>query len=311
LKFIENTGSDGFVTREAFRLTDNAKNELFSELNLLEHQIKRKKGLLLCESISVKKMFYNNREQENIEKLKDLLLDENLKKVQDRLSENGMRKGFACLFSGSPGTGKTETVYQLAKETNRNVMVVDISAIKDMYVGETEKKIMEIFSNYKAAVSASDRIPILLFNEADAIIGKRIEFGNDSRAVDRMENTMQNIILQELENLTGILIATTNLTQNMDKAFERRFLYKIEFEKPNITNRQAIWRSMLPNLSEQESFELASLYDFSGGQIENIARKRTVDFILSGNNPSFDKMRSYCHEETLDKNSISRIGFAV
>jgi hypothetical protein len=311
-KFIENTNSDGFVTREAFRLTDNAKSELFSELNLLEHQIKRKKGMILYDSISIKKMYYNEKEQEKIDKLKNLLLDENLKKVQDRLGENGMRKGFACLFSGSPGTGKTETVYQIAKETNRNIMAVDISAIKGMYVGETEKKIMEVFSNYKAAVNASERIPILLFNEADAIIGKRMEFGNNSHAVDRMENTMQNIILQELENLTGILIATTNLTQNMDKAFERRFLYKIEFEKPNITSRRAIWRSMLPNLSEADSYELASKYDFSGGQIENIARKRMVENVIAGIEPAIDVLHSYCKDELFVRDdSVKQIGFTV
>jgi hypothetical protein len=66
---------------------------------------------------------------------------------------------------------------------------------------------------------------------------------------------------------------------------------------------------MIPDLPEQEIIELASQYDFSGGQIENIARKRTVDFILSGSNPSLEKMKSYCHEETLEKNN--RIGFTV
>ncbi|MDR0877431.1 MAG: ATP-binding protein [Treponema sp.] len=67
---------------------------------------------------------------------------------------------------------------------------------------------------------------VLLFNEADAIIGRRMGFNADSRAVDQMENSIQNIILQEMEDLSGILIATTNLAKNMDKAFERRFLYK-------------------------------------------------------------------------------------
>jgi SpoVK/Ycf46/Vps4 family AAA+-type ATPase len=150
-----------------------------------------------------------------------------------------------------------------------------------------------------------------LFNESDAIIGKRMEFTDGSHAVDKMENAMQNIILQEIENFNGILIATTNLTVNMDKAFERRFLYKIEFLKPLKEARKSIWKSMIPDLSEQEIIELASLYDFSGGQIENIARKRTVDFILAGSNPSLEKMKAYCHEETLDKNTINRIGFAV
>ena len=86
---------------------------------------------------------------------------------------------------------------------------------------------------------------------------------------------MQNIILQELENLDGILIATTNMTQNMDKAFERRFLYKIEFSKPEKNIRKMLWKSMMPDLNEEDALALASRFDFSDGQIENIARKKT------------------------------------
>jgi SpoVK/Ycf46/Vps4 family AAA+-type ATPase len=88
-----------------------------------------------------------------------------------------------------------------------------------------------------------------------------MELGPGSRAVDQMENSMQNIILQEIENLDGILIATTNLTQNIDKAFDRRFLYKIEFKKPEIQVRKSIWKSMFPDLSGRDAFMLASNFD--------------------------------------------------
>lgn len=91
-----------------------------------------------------------------------------------------------------------------------------------MWVGESEKNIKGIFDDYKQKVKQSVKAPILLFNEADAIIGKR-QVGAE-RAVEKMENSIQNIILQEIEQLDGILIATTNLAENMDKAFERRFL---------------------------------------------------------------------------------------
>lgn len=91
-----------------------------------------------------------------------------------------------------------------------------------MWVGESEKNIKGIFDDYKQKVKQSVKAPILLFNEADAIIVKR-QVGAE-RAVEKMENSIQNIILQEIEQLDGILIATTNLAENMDKAFERRFL---------------------------------------------------------------------------------------
>lgn len=136
-----------------------------------------------------------------------------------------------------------------------------------MWVGESEKNIKQVFDNYRAKAKECRITPILLFNEADAIIGKRQE--GAERAVDKMENSIQNIILQEMETLDGILIATTNLAQNMDKAFERRFLYKIKFEKPTTEARMSMWREMIPVLKEEEVRILATKYDFSGGQIEN------------------------------------------
>ena len=212
-----------------------------------------------------------------------------------------MRKGFACLFYGAPGTGKTETVYQIARETRRDIMMVDIAETKSMWFGESEKRIKGIFDKYRAFLKTNEHAPILLFNEADAIIGKRKEIGKSS--VDQTENAIQNIILQEMENLEGIMIATTNLTQNLDKAFERRFLYKIEFEKPDIEAKEKIWHAMLPSLSENGYAVLARNFDFSGGQIENIVRKFTVDCILNGSEPSFDTILEYCKGELLYKNN--------
>ena len=132
-----------------------------------------------------------------------------------------------------------------------------------------------------------------------------------SKAVEKMENSIQNIILQEMEQLDGIMIATTNLTQNLDKAFERRFLYKIEFEKPSVEAKSRIWRSMIPTLDEQTAVTLAERYDFSGGQIENVARKRTVDMILLGEEPSFEQLDEYCRSEMLGISECMRrkIGF--
>jgi SpoVK/Ycf46/Vps4 family AAA+-type ATPase len=141
-------------------------------------------------------------------------------------------------------------------------------------------------------------MPILFFNEADAIINCRNE--NVQTSVDKMNNAMQNIILQELENLDGILIATTNLTSNLDKAFDRRFLYKVEFHKPNTEVKMQIWQSMLDDLSTDDARQLATSFDFSGGQIENIARKRTVDYILSGKNATVEELKDYCRAEQLN-----------
>ena len=100
-----------------------------------------------------------------------------------------------------------------------------------------------------------------------------------------------------MEQLEGIMIATTNLTSNLDSAFERRFIYKIEFERPTLSARKSIWRSMITDLSEDEATTLASQFDLSGGQIENIARKRTVELILSGEAPDLQQLMNYCQAE--------------
>lgn len=120
----------------------------------------------------------------------------------------------------------------------------------------------------------------------------------------------QNIILQEMEKLDGILIATTNLVENLDKAFERRFLYKIKFEKPNLEARMNIWQEMIPGLDADDTRMLATKYNFSGGQIENIARHYTIGNILHGDAENvLERISEYCDNERLDSKEIRKIVF--
>ncbi|NDW11929.1 AAA family ATPase [Bacteroides sp. 214] len=307
-KLIENVNDNGMGNREYFKLTDEAKEKLFVELDIKTTQSNNKKDLMQHAEITSKELFYNKREQSQIMQLTSLIHKDNFQAVQEKLEKGGMRKGFACLFYGAPGTGKTETAYQIARSTGRDLMMVDISETKSMWYGESEKRIKGIFEKYKSFLKTCEVAPILLFNEADAVIGKRKEAGRGT--IDQTENAIQNILLQEMENLEGIMIATTNLTQNLDKAFERRFLYKIEFDKPCVEAKEKIWHTMLPALSEQERLELAHNYNFSGGQIENIVRKYTVDSILNGIAPTLDTIHGYCQSESLYKNEErKKIGF--
>ena len=308
-RFIEYNNDGGFVDRDTFRMTAEAKRVLFAELNLVSMNQDKKRGdLVKVEEITPKKLFYSDKISSQIAELGNLLDDVQYKQIRTRMKEKGFRCGFACLFYGEPGTGKTETVLQLARQTGRDILQVNISQIKSMWVGESEKNIKQVFDNYRAKVKECKITPILLFNEADAIIGKRQE--GAERAVDKMENSIQNIILQEMETLDGILIATTNLAQNMDKAFERRFLYKIKFEKPTIEARMSMWQEMIPVLKEEETRILANKYDFSGGQIENIARHYTIGNILHGDSENvIEELSSYCDSERLNAKEIRKIGF--
>ena len=308
-KLIEYTNDEGFINRESFRMTWMAKQTLFSELNLASmNQDNNRNQVMKHEEIVAKQLFYDTEVSVQVENLRQLLEERHYKEVCERLKEKGYRSGFTCLFYGAPGTGKTETVLQLARQTGRDIMQVNIPEIKSAWVGESEKNIKHVFDQYRMKAEKMTVTPILLFNEADAIIGKRQE--GAERAVDKMENSIQNIILQEMENLKGILIATTNLAQNMDKAFERRFLYKIKFNKPSLEARMSIWHEMLPSLSETDIQTLAERYDFSGGQIENIARHHAIDTVLhSDAASSLEKLIAHCDSERLEQRESHKIGF--
>lgn len=309
--YIEHKCVDGLANTEQYMLTHKAKAELLSAYTPSHSKCRKMRPsnrfLKSHQTIKEKSLFFNASEQQQIDRLVSLLSIENLPFVQQRLEEQGMRKGLACLFYGAPGTGKTETVLQIARQTGRDLMQVDIAGLRDKWVGESEKNIKNVFARYRTLCKNCEVMPILFFNEADAIINKRKE--NVEHSVDKMDNAMQNIILQEIEDLDGILIATTNLTSNLDKAFERRFLYKVEFHKPNTDVKTKIWHSMLKDITEDDARKLAIHFDFSGGQIENIARKRTVDYILSGKFASLDEIEGYCRAELLNAKEHRAIGF--
>ena len=306
--FIDFEFSKGLFDTKYCIITRKAKDEFLSDIELADKNKDKNKSFIVADKIKAKKLFYSLDNERQILDLTKLLREENFKNIQNRLSENSMRTGFACIFSGPPGTGKTETAYQIARETGRDIMFVNISETKSCWFGESEKLIKEVFERYRNYVKKEDKAPILLFNEADAVLGKRREISDSSGGVDQTENAIQNIILQEMEDLNGILIATTNMTKNLDKAFERRFLYKIEFAKPNTEAKKLIWQSLIPDLSESDAVCLADQFDFSGGQIENISRKSIVSFILEGKKPDLADLQSMCKEEHIEKTAV-RLGF--
>lgn len=310
---FEFNNNDGLVDSEKWKLTSSAIEELLGEYSPQARR-KRKQGkkndrdLRQCSDIVEKKLYYNRAESEQIERIKAVISTDGFDKVKSRLIESGFRSGISCLLYGAPGTGKTETVLQLARETGRDIFQVNISGLRDKWVGESEKNIQMVFDRYRKLCKGCTNAPILLFNEADAIFGCR--FQNVESSVEKMDNAIQNIILQEMETFEGILMATTNLTGNLDAAFDRRFLFKVEFEKPCREAKQSIWKSMLPDLSTADCKTLAAEFDFSGGQIENIARKCKIDYITTGNPPALSRIQTFCREEHLNRSNRHRpVGF--
>lgn len=214
------------------------------------------------------------------------------KEVVSRLIEWGIKKKKSALdariiFYGPPGTGKTMTSYSLAKSLKRQVLAFDCSKILSMYVGESEKNVRKIFDTFKELSTKTKTEPILLLNEADQFLSSRSS--GPGGGAEQMHNQMQNIFLEQIEQFEGILIATTNLLENIDVAFSRRFNYKIEFKRPNREQRIKLWQKMLPqNAPYEEGFEVEKLsgYDLSGGQI-NLIVKNCAYSVATQDEPLF------------------------
>lgn len=303
---IEFANNEGRAMRNTFRLSNSAKMELIPEAYKPNNM--KSKYLRISSDIPEKELFYNKEEQRQIDELAKILEPEKFKKVQQKLAAKGLRTGICCLLHGGPGTGKTETTYQLARATGRDIFQVDMTQLRSKWVGDSEKEVQAMFNEYAKRVRQSEKAPILLINEADGILTTRMR--GAERSVDKMENAIQNIILQNMEDLEGILIATTNLADNLDPAFERRFLFKIHFDKPCFEAKKSIWKSMLPEISDNEAARLASEFDFSGGQIENICRKKSINDLLADNDTDFNQLHQYCKDELIKKDGNGKpIGF--
>lgn len=266
------------------------------------------KRLTAPDKIPARELFFNEELAADINFVQNSLEETAFAELQKRLEENSLSKGVAILFHGLPGTGKTAAVDMIAKATGRSVYHVDIAASKTCWFGESEKLFKKIFTDYRKMCETEERKPILLFNEADALFSKRRDVGSGNCA--QTENALQNILLEELETLDGILIATTNMCDNFDAAFERRFLFKVQFGQPNTEAKKAIWKSKLSWLTDEECGQLAAKFDLSGGEIDNIVRKSMMEEVLTGNRPDVAMLEAWCRGEKLTRKGGNAIGFA-
>ena len=265
-----------YITDEILQSVMHPKTESKSKKLALETLVKEQEIFELIEpSTDINDVVLDVKVKE--------LLDAILKQVDchvlARLSSWGIKSrknvDAKIIFYGPPGTGKTMSALSLAKSLKKQVLSFDCSKILSKYVGESEQNVRKIFDTYKEICAKSKSEPVLLLNEADQFLSTRVEGGSGA---DKMHNQMQNIFLEQIERFEGVLIATTNFLQSLDIAFSRRFDYKIEFKKPDLAARLAIWRKVLPeNASFEENFDVKQLakFELSGAQIM-LALKNTA-----------------------------------
>jgi SpoVK/Ycf46/Vps4 family AAA+-type ATPase len=297
-----------FSSAISARLSDAIVGFLAEKEGIQFEAISRvQKNLIHPNDIAHKELIYGPSEKSQLPLVAQALEVDAFISLQQRLEARALPKGISVLLHGSPGTGKTETVYQLAKKTQRCVYKVDISETKSMWFGESQKLIKRVFDTYEQLVKSEKNTPILLFNEADGLISKRKDVGNS--AVADTENAIQNILLEELERFNGIFFATTNFVQNMDDAFERRFLFKVKFEKPDSESLTQIWQHKLPILLPKQAAQLARTFAFSGGEIDNIVRKVLMHELLQDETVSFEQVLEFSRQEKWSKQTVGKMGF--
>ncbi len=289
LPYDENPSDEQII-----RLSARAYKLLLPEITIPTDYQSSLLKIIKPEDISPESLFFEAGQQEQVSLLHKLFQPDQLASLQVALKSSGLQAGISILLHGQPGTGKTASVLQLAKLSGRAILQVEISQIRSKWLGDTEKNMRRVFSEYERACRDYAQLPVLLFNEADALFGRRLQV---ERSVDQVQNNLQNILLQAMEDFKGILVATTNLTKHLDPAFDRRFLYKIHFDKPTHATRLQIWKAAFPHISHQTLLDLDQQFALTGGQIRNIQRKLTIQQVVSQKQPDADCLLQWAAEE--------------
>ncbi len=227
---------------------------------------------------------------------------------EERLKEHKhlkkwLKPGFRALFYGPSGTGKTLTASLLGKKVNRPVYRVDLSMVVSKYIGETEKNLAKVFER------AENNHWILFFDEADALFGKRTKASNSN---DRHANQEVAYLLQRIEDYTGMIILATNLQDNLDDAFTRRFQLKVPFSLPDKKERSRLWKQIfVPEYGLEDDFldQLAEKYEFSGGSLINILRTSVLHGFSKKDVKISTEVVEYAVRKELEKEGKSDIIF--
>jgi hypothetical protein len=266
---------DRFSDEVSVKLTNKSLSILFPDWEIDQDVSKIKvtndkyqEGFVLYQpdELSNVPLYYNTQNQKFKDRI-ELILNNTTK---DRLSANSI----SLMISGYPGTGKTAFAKKLCRDLGLTLMYVEVSEVQTKFIGETEQNVHKLFSQYRKLWEKSEKPVVLLFNECDQLFGKKIQVEKSS---DMYSNAIQSQLLNEMENFTGILIATCNSTDNFEEAFKRRFLFHTVFEKPDYDTRKLIWNGINGAWTQNpELLDLISQYELTGAQIDNVLKKMNL-----------------------------------
>ncbi|MFT5431189.1 MAG: SpoVK/Ycf46/Vps4 family AAA+-type ATPase [Myxococcota bacterium] len=210
-------------------------------------------------------------------------------------------KGLVIMFSGEPGTGKTLCAEIMANQLDYELYQVSIPQVMSKYIGETEKNISQIFASAKANHA------MLLFDEADSLFANRVKVES---SVDKFSNMETNLLLQEIERFEGIIILTTNLDKQIDKAFERRIQFKVRFPFPEAESRAAIWRHLFPKdcpIADDMDWDLiGKSFEISGGHIKNAVLRSAYRAAVTGGVVDMETIRFAAEQECRQAGKLFR-----
>ena len=279
-------------------LSQSAATVLYQDYPALLIADSNNSGLIRSKNLTAKKLFFNETVKEQVKTIEEALKPAMFSTYRKALQRNKLSMGITSIFYGAPGTGKTEAVYQIARKSGRDIMMVDLSQTKSKWFGESERVVKKIFDDYAALLRKSAIEPILFINEADGLFTKRMDLAmGRGNSAEQAINTCQNILLQALENFEGILLATTNLTCNFDKAFERRFTFRIDFLRPDSEVRKYIWKNKLPDLTEDEAGIIGEQFDITGGEIDVQVRQIILKRVMRSKINLFDAVVDCCSRD--------------
>ena len=285
------------AANEKYVLTSNAVEKLFHghEEFIKYSEIGKLADVILAKDITTRELFFSEDVQCEIDNLRKMLSPDGFKRATAILKRQKCNPAIISLLYGPPGTGKTESIKQLALESGRDLFFYSAAKNIGSAWGESEKNITALFLGYSYICAISDNPGILVLNECDQLLAKRIT--NIERSIDKSENAISNIVLQAFEDMKGICLCTTNLATNLDPAFERRFLFRTQLTLPDAAARQRIWKSSIPELKDSEARSLAEEFCMTGAQIANVVTKRGLAELYYEGDRGYDYIVSLCKKE--------------